>query len=245
MSQARPARSSRTAFTLIELLVVVSIIALLIAILLPSLKQSRAAARTVVCETNIRQYVFGNEMYADANNNVYVPIKTAHGTNGSGYYGWYANKFYMTSILNMKPSWSLPSLICPERPFRDSPNPAAFGADGIRNGGTGNTYGWNWEGVYTPNGWNSHIQNNRLKIITPDKKVHMADGTDWHLTKSMADYINRWDIYGEERLWEVAYRHPNESAALLYADGHGDHLTKYEMWPADPTLRTRLWNLYK
>lgn len=61
-------RGSSRGFTLIELLVVVSIIALLIAILLPSLGRARENARTTVCATHMRQIAMGNLLYTNDNN---------------------------------------------------------------------------------------------------------------------------------------------------------------------------------
>jgi prepilin-type N-terminal cleavage/methylation domain-containing protein/prepilin-type processing-associated H-X9-DG protein len=52
------------AFTLIEVLVVVSIIALLIAILLPSLRNAREQTRLVVCNTQLRELMTSALMYA-------------------------------------------------------------------------------------------------------------------------------------------------------------------------------------
>jgi prepilin-type N-terminal cleavage/methylation domain-containing protein/prepilin-type processing-associated H-X9-DG protein len=57
-------RLRRRAFTLIELLVVITIIGVLMAILLPSLKQARERAKEVVCATNLRQLAIAAVSYS-------------------------------------------------------------------------------------------------------------------------------------------------------------------------------------
>ena len=61
----------REGFTLIELLVVISVIALMIAILLPSLRIMKLQAEAVVCESNINQMDFLNLIGWD---NIGIPL---------------------------------------------------------------------------------------------------------------------------------------------------------------------------
>ncbi|HEX7010938.1 MAG TPA: type II secretion system protein [Phycisphaeraceae bacterium] len=76
---------TRHAFTLIELLVVISIIALLVAILLPALRTARETALAIQCASQQRQLFLMTQLYSDDNNDTimranYGTLPPASGT---------------------------------------------------------------------------------------------------------------------------------------------------------------------
>jgi len=62
-----------TGVTLIELLVVISVIALLMATLMPALGAARSGSRALACKSNLRQLLLAGTGYATENDDAYVP----------------------------------------------------------------------------------------------------------------------------------------------------------------------------
>ena len=66
----QPLATKRSAFTLIELLVVISVIALLMAVLLPVLGRVRKQGKALVCQTSLRQWGVTFSMYTTENEDI-------------------------------------------------------------------------------------------------------------------------------------------------------------------------------
>ncbi|CAN5512185.1 hypothetical protein BH10PLA1_BH10PLA1_18600 [soil metagenome] len=80
------ARSKSKAFTLVELLIVIAIIAVLVAILLPTFKKVRETAVTLKCLARMRQLGVATLMYVNDNKGSFPPMTLSEQNFPSGYW---------------------------------------------------------------------------------------------------------------------------------------------------------------
>ncbi|MBX3363677.1 MAG: prepilin-type N-terminal cleavage/methylation domain-containing protein [Phycisphaeraceae bacterium] len=109
----------RRAFTLIELLVVIAIVALLLSILLPSLAGARDAARTTLCQSNLRQMGIGFLAFAQSNREAYSTGPVDNRRRSS--YGAIDDKGWIADMVNGE--YYLPgNMLCPGNIARSNQN---------------------------------------------------------------------------------------------------------------------------
>lgn len=95
---------TKKGFTLVELLVVISIIALLLAILMPSLQKAREMGKRAVCVNQLHQITLAWMLYAEDNSDRLVNSQTSPIVESSGEWDW-SNAIDPSTGQPYEPTW--------------------------------------------------------------------------------------------------------------------------------------------
>ncbi len=98
-------KAKRQPFTLIELLVVIAIIAILAALLLPSLNKARETAKSAGCASNQKQLGLAFASYSNDYNSYLPCLNYSPSSSSATPYGWYTNILVYGGYLPKPRSW--------------------------------------------------------------------------------------------------------------------------------------------
>ena len=221
--------NGRPQFTLIELLIVIAIIAILAALLLPSLKTARDQAYKIQCAGSLKQLGLMNALYADNYNSWFLPSKC--GWTGSGYSQLWYNSTPLgvaAKTLIDLPSSAITSgawpkaFICPKATLVTPatgysnlyPMDRSYAMNVVTSG---------WWGI-DPWGWTAN------KLVRPSMTINFIDSTDaYGVVIEHSLYASYYGLQGEYYANDntynamTAYRH-SLGANIAFADGHTSNM---------------------
>ena len=201
-------------FTLIELLVVIAIIAILAAMLLPSLGKAREKGRQASCISNLKQIGVSSALYVDASNEIFPLTGWGGGVNNTTWGLWLPIKPYLDN---------LGSFNCPAN--QRGPNTASGGnntATRFQQSFCASSGGWtpwgmrNWAGTI----WTAPKQ---LPLVKrPTRVLQLRD--NMHSSHGYYVYFRNFDrddepenAYGNMGLFPGQH---TESMNFAFIDGH-------------------------
>lgn len=225
---------ARRGFTLIELLVVISVIALLMAILMPALNIAREQGRRAACMSNLRQVGVALTMYQ--HDYEQLPPKTQAVFD-------YASPASRDNVLKLlrpmlaasDPEAAVPVYACPS--LKPNPNPAYAPTRTSRTGYLANSMVLGRRAVSLPTpgrlivmqeGWSlsNHLWVQPEPITRTEAVLQGREPTqyrEWHMFASASDHPS-WST--TERIEQTANVHKG-GGTFVYADGHADY-RKYD-----------------
>lgn len=246
----------KRAFTLIELLIVIAIIALLIAMLLPSLNRARENAYRIKCMSNIKQIAYACIMYSSDNKGFMpscAPAKSYNNQSGFCPYDWIywqeeiVENFDKRNIedsvifkyLNVK---STNILICPSDDVSKHTSNWYVEEEGVYK------YSYSINECLAPYGFRnlhrmpktSSLRTSNLVFICEEDNVTIDDGAWWpDVSEGMGDYLSvRHDkvkssvvrysggIFDPTRYSGIKLNAPQGRGNVGFLDGHVDFVTR-------------------
>lgn len=184
-------------FTLIELLIVISIIAVLAAILLPALNQSRERAKAIQCTSNLKQLGIMNLMYCSDNSD-FLP-KIYESSTLTSWNHWWGTSLERYNTNTTGGSWAYKSIYhCPSRVYQLASPRFSYGRNGLGGGDYGS------------------FKITRMK--TPSGKVIHGEHQDTDIWGTNLNFASGPAPAG--RKGSIMLRHNDRIANLILGDGH-------------------------
>ncbi|MCM8532901.1 MAG: hypothetical protein NE330_17160 [Lentisphaeraceae bacterium] len=185
-------------FTLIELLLVTAVIAILLSLLLPSLKKSRAIAKAAVCKSNMYQTSLTHALYQKDSNDRFAP-RNHHKHN----LYWIGKHFTGDKV---------------QRPLNPYINADGWTDDIMIAKCPGDNYRYkNWGNSYRANTVKSHVGWNSLSISDDVSKMSSQVAiTENTIVNTEYSAISKVNNYNDQYNWhEYAYKQGTYNASFL------------------------------
>ena len=241
-------------FTLIEMLVVIAVIALVVAVSIPVLQNSKHRAKAVLCGSNIKQLTFDLFMYESDNQcfpygfyNTYFPPPGGHPGNFLfDKLGWWW--FNYTSDYLLKDRGKKTTLWCPSRRVKDHKfNYNLHGNYGVNRSICKSSDDIQIDGeefIGKPLRY-SDVPHPAQTLLVVDSGYSIIGW--WHVTdvppvvlniNNIEDtaYVPGLEINKDKDLWPgqkedaVIDRHPNKTVNIGFVDGHVDRTRAIDLF---------------
>ncbi len=226
-----PSRVAQSAFTLIELLVSIAVIAILAAMILPALSQSRQAAWRAQCTGNLRELGLATQMYwGDNRQNCFQYIFGSTNYGQIYWFGWIApwgsapagQRAYDLSLGALHPYMSDSRVrICPALNY-------ALAQFQLKANGEVFSYGYNFYLSSAPTKTPISV----TKVSHPTETTLFADAAQVNDFQAPASPLNplleEWYYVDLETNYSSPFNYPNghfrhnQKANVIFCDGHVD-----------------------
>lgn len=206
------------AFTLVELLVVMSIIAILSALLLPSLSRTKESGKRARCTSNLRQLGIAGQLYWDDHEGYAFPYHNGE-TNGGDlwWFGWLSKGNEQSRQFDARTGALYPYLhsrgveICPS---------LNYGASYFKSKAKGAAYGYGYNRLFSTAKGTINV----YRLQNPSGTLFLADAAQVNTFQAPASprnpMLEEFYFVDTNRSFPNGHFRHNKLGMVLFADSH-------------------------